>query len=242
MFYKIITMENLPVYISIVFGLTTLLTVFLFYKAANYSKLGIAVIVTWLVVQGVIASTGFYTVTNTIPPRFLLLILPPIILIVFLFVTKRGRQFIASLDIKTLAILHAVRVPVEIVLLWLFLHNNIPQLMTFEGRNFDVLSGLTAPLIYYFGFVRKTLNNKIIIAWNVFCLALLINIVALAVLSAPFPFQQLAFDQPNVAILYFPFIWLPCCVVPLVLFSHLVSIRRLTREHKQMASFAISNS
>jgi hypothetical protein len=56
---------------------------------------------------------------------------------------------------------------------------------------------------------------------------LLINIVATAILSMPFPFQQLAFDRPNIAIMYFPYVWLPCCVVPIVLFAHLVSLRKL---------------
>ena len=40
-------------------------------------------------------------------------------------------------------------------------------------------------------------------------LALLVNIVGNAILSAPFQFPQFAFDQPNHAVLYFPFIWLP---------------------------------
>ncbi|MDB6080057.1 MAG: putative transrane protein of unknown function, partial [Akkermansiaceae bacterium] len=48
-------------------------------------------------------------------------------------------------------------------------------------------------------------------------------------LSAPFPFQRLALDQPNVAILSFPFIWLPTFIVPVVLFTHLASIRQLAR-------------
>lgn len=99
--------------------------------------------------------------------------------------------------------------------------------MTFEGRNFDILSGLTAPVVYYFGFIKKGLNKKLILVWNLICLGLLINIVAIAVLSAPFPFQKFAFDQPDIAVLYFPFNWLPCCVVPLVLFSHLATIRQL---------------
>ncbi|MEO8588376.1 MAG: hypothetical protein ABI432_03330 [Flavobacteriales bacterium] len=64
-------------------------------------------------------------------------------------------------------------------------------------------------------------------AWNIACIGLLVNIVARAVLSAPFPFQQLAFDQPNIAVLYFPFVWLPCCVVPLVLLAHLATLRKL---------------
>jgi hypothetical protein len=99
--------------------------------------------------------------------------------------------------------------------------------MTFEGRNFDIISGITAPFIYYFGFIKNKIPQTVLLAWNFICLALLINIVMNAVLSAPFTFQQFAFDQPNIAIFYFPFVWLPCCVVPIVLFSHLATIRQL---------------
>ena len=222
-------MENLPIYISILFGLITLLTVGLFYKATNRSILSLVILLTWLVIQAVIALTNFYTVTDTIPPRFLLLVLPPILFIILLFATNKGRIFIDSLDIKALTLLHIVRVPVEIVLFRLFIYIMIPELMTFEGRNFDVISGISAPLIYYFGFVQKQLSNKIIIIWNVLCLMLLFNIVINAVFSAPFPFQKFAFDQPNIAILYFPFNWLPSCVVPIVLFSHIVVIRQLLK-------------
>lgn len=222
-------MEDLPVYIGWIFGLTTMLTVYIFYSAAQYSKNTHLIILTWLVLQAAIALSGFYTVTDTLPPRFLLLVIPPFILIIVLFNTAKGRDYLDKLDIKTLTILHIVRVPVEIVLFLLFTHKTVPELMTFEGRNFDILSGITAPLIYYFGFVKKTLNQKVIILWNFLCLGLLINIVANAVLSAPFPFQQFAFDQPNIAVLYFPFVWLPCCVVPLVLLSHLAVIRQLIK-------------
>jgi len=111
--------------------------------------------------------------------------------------------------------------------------------MTFEGRNFDILSGLTAPFIYYFGFVKKSLNKKIILVWNFICLALLINIVATAILSAPFTFQKLAFDQPNVAVLYFPFVWLPCCIVPLVFFSHVASIRQLYKGEEKVSRYNV---
>jgi len=222
-------LENLPIYIAIVFGLTTLLTLVLFYKATNRSKTAFIVLLFWLSLQTIVALTDFYTITDTIPPRFLLLVMPPILLIVVLFATAKGRSFIDSLDIKALTILHIVRVPVEIVLFWLFIYKVVPELMTFEGRNFDIVSGITAPLIYYFGFVLKRLNKNIIILWNVLCLILLLNIVLNAVFSAPFPFQKFAFDQPNIAILYFPFIWLPTFIVPVVLFAHLVSIRQLTK-------------
>ena len=226
-------MNNLPTYISIVFGLTTGLTVGLFYKAANGSKVTLLILLTWLVFQAFIGLSGFYTVTDTLPPRFLLLVLPPLLFIIGLFVTTKGKQFIDSLDAKALTILHIIRIPVELVLFWLFIHKTVPQLMTFEGRNFDILSGLTAPVIFYFGFIKKQLDRKVILIWNLICLALLVNIVANAILSAPFPFQKFAFDQPNIAVLYFPFSWLPCCVVPLVLLSHLATIRQLLKDGRQ---------
>ena len=67
------------------------------------------------------------------------------------------------------------------------------------------------------------------LVWHVLALALLLNIVTIAVLSLPTPFQQFGLDQPNWGVLHFPFNWLPAVVVPLVLFAHLVAIRRLIR-------------
>ncbi len=228
-------MNNLPVYISLIFGLTTVLTVWLFYKAANKSKGTLLIITGWLVLQSAIGLSGFYTVTDNIPPRFLLAILPPVLFIIGLFITSRGRKYIDSLEIKILTILQTIRIPVEIVLFWLFVHKTVPELMTFEGRNFDILSGLTAPVIYYLGFKKQAINKKLILAWNFICLGLLINIVANAVLSAPFPFQQFAFNQPDIAVLYFPFNWLPSCIVPIVFLSHLASIRQILNPVKQYA-------
>lgn len=222
-------MENLPVYVSVLFTLTTLLTVWLFYKATNNSKETLIILLAWLLIQAFIGLSGFYTITDSMPPRFLLLVAPPLLCIILLFSASKGRQYIDGLNIQTLTILHTIRIPVEIVLFCLSVHKVIPELMTFEGRNFDILSGLTAPIVYYFGFIKKQMNNKLIILWNIACLALLANIVINAVLSLPVPFQQFAFDQPNIAVLYFPFNLLPALVVPLVLFSHLVSIRQLLK-------------
>jgi hypothetical protein len=220
-------MEHLPIYIAFVFGMTVLGGLGFFYKATNHSNTVLIVLLSWLGIQAAISLSGFYQNSYAMPPRFGLLVLPPVILIISLFATEKGRQFIDSLDVKTLTMFHIIRIPVEIVLFWLFLNKTIPELMTFEGRNFDILSGLTAPFIYYFGFVKQNLSRNMLLIWNFICLGLLINIVANAALSIASPFQQFAFEQPNIAVLHFPFVWLPGCLVPMVLFAHLVSIRQL---------------
>ncbi|MDN3580805.1 hypothetical protein [Mucilaginibacter flavus] len=220
-------MEHLPIYIKIVFILTALLSLWLLYKATNQSKAIIITVLAWLGLQTALSLTGFYTVSRGVPPRFALLLVPPLMLLFIGLITPAGRKLLDGFDIKWLTLIHIVRVPIEITLYWLFLHKTIPGIMTFEGHNFDILAGLTAPLVYYLGYVKNALHKNVILAWNIICLLLLINIVVTAVLSAPFHFQKLAFNQPNIALFYFPFTWLPAVVVPAALMAHLVSIRQL---------------
>ncbi len=229
-------MPNLPAYISIAFGLTTLTTLILFWlatkKATASHRLILLGLLAWLGIQATLAQSGIYTPDkNAFPPKlFLFGILPAILAIILLFNTKKGKSFIDSLPIKDLTYLNIVRVPVEIVLYYLFLNKAIPELMTFAGRNFDILAGISAPFVAYFGFTNRKLATKTILIWNVASLLLLINIVANAFLSAPTSVQQFAFEQPNLAIFIFPFCWLPTFIVPIVLFGHFASIRRLKRQ------------
>ncbi|MCW3118523.1 MAG: hypothetical protein JWM28_2605 [Chitinophagaceae bacterium] len=222
---------GLPLYISVSFIIVTLITVYLFYRASHQSDITFIVLASWLMIQAVLSLKGFYTKTDTIPPRFALLAAPALLLILLLFITKKGRIYIDNLDAKQLTNLHFVRVPVEIILFALYSHQAIPGLMTFEGRNFDIFSGVTAPLIAWLGYEKKQLPGKALLVWNFICLALVLNVVINGILSAPSRFQQFAFDQPNTAILYFPFAWLPACIVPIVIFSHLVCIRQLLRNN-----------
>ena len=229
-------MQTLHPLVPVSMVITTLVTLYFLYAAARSSRAVLVISLGWLILQGAISASAFYTVTLGIPPRFVFLIAPPLLLCITLLVGREGRKLLDKMDTARLTILHVVRVPVELILLSLSLHGSVPELMTFEGRNFDIVSGLSAPLIYYYGYVRKRLNRSILIAWNITCLLLLINIVVNAVLAAPFSFQALAFDQPNIAVLYFPFTWLPGFIVPVVLLSHLACLRQLIAQTRSGAA------
>lgn len=228
--------KDLPLYITIVFQLTVLVTLFLFYVTIikssseivrNKSTIILASLVLWLVAQAVLTLNGAYnTDLNAFPPKILLLgVAPAIFTIVLLFSTRRGKRFIDSLPLSSITYLNIVRIPVELVLYWLYVEHVVPKSMTFEGQNFDIISGITAPVAAWF--LVSDANKKLILAWNFICLGLLVNVVFTGIFSAPTPLQKFDFEQPNVAILNFPFCWLPTFVVPVVLFGHLVSIRRL---------------
>lgn len=135
-----------------------------------------------------------------------------------------------KLNPESLYWIHIVRIPVEIVLWMLFTVSLVPEVMTFEGRNYDIIAGLTAPLIIFYGIRRPIIDKNRLLLWNVLCLFLLLNIVVMAILSVKSPFQTMSFNIPNKGVLLFPFIWLPSFIVPTVLFSHLVSIRLLLKK------------
>lgn len=228
--------ETLPSYVSIVFILTTFLTVGIFLYAIKRGAFTSAatkflsfLLPFWLIFQATLAAGGFYLNTQVVPPRLMLFsFLPALAAIILLFIFAR-KNFIERLPLQILTCLSVIRIPVELVLLWLYQNGQVPQLMTFEGRNFDVLSGITAAIVAWLAFRGGKTNRPLLIVWNLFALGLLLNIVINAVLSFPFPFQQFAFDQPNVGLLYFPFIWLPSIIVPIVLFCHLASLWQLAR-------------
>lgn len=226
--------ESLPGYISITFILTTFLTVgFIFYASRQTfsksfpNKILYFLIPSWLFIQAILALNGFYLRTDTTPPRvFMFAVLPATLFIILLFIFS-SKSFISILSLKSLTLLSVVRIPVEIVLFWLFENGQVPQLMTFEGRNFDILSGITAPIVTWLAFRHGETNRILLVVWNLVALVLLFNIVATAAFSVPSPIQKLALEQPNRAVLYFPFIWLPSVVVPIVLFSHIASLWKI---------------
>jgi hypothetical protein len=225
-------MENLPVYISILFGITAVITVFWFYFVTRSNSF-LVLALGWMVLQSIMGYSGFYQNTETIPPRMMIFgILPALTLVFFPFFTKKGKNFIQQINLKKLTYLHSIRIAVEITLGLLFYYSVISIYMTLEGTNFDLVSGITAPIIAFLAYKKFETNKKLLLGWNFVCLLLLLNVVVTAILAFPSPFQKLAFNQPNIAILYFPFNLLPTVVVPIVLFSHLAAIKKLTRRKK----------
>jgi hypothetical protein len=223
-------MEAAPFVLAAGFMLLTGLTVWLFYRAAHRSRPTLYVLVVWLALQAGLGLTGFYAAAPAaLPPRLLLALLPPVLVIAGLLLTARGRSYLRGLRIEVLTLLHTIRVPVEVGLLTLYHYHAVPQLMTFEGRNWDIFSGLSAPVVYYLVFRRRLLGYNVLLGWNLLCLGLVLNTLFNALLSVPGPLQRFAFEQPNIAVLYFPFVWLPSCIVPLVLLSHAAAFCQLTK-------------
>lgn len=225
-------MEKVSLLTYLVFSLSTAFVIFQLYRASQRSGILLTLLLLWALLTAALGWSGFYRQGYQMPPRFLFLVGPGIVLILVLLLTPRGRALLDKSDIGELTLLQTVRLPVEVTLFQLFAAGLVPEIMTFAGKNFDIFTGLSAPVVYYLVWQRKTLSPRWLLAWNFLCLAFLFTIMAIAILSLPTPFQRFGFEQPNTGVTYFPFVWLPGIIVPAALFAHLVSLRKLLLTRK----------
>ena len=70
-------------------------------------------------------------------------------------------------------------------------------------------------------------GRRLVLAWNILGLALLANIVVVAILSTP-RFAMFGPDRLNTFVTYPPFVWLPAILVLAALAGHLIIFRALS--------------
>jgi len=218
--------ENLPNWINCLFLLSGILTIGIFHYANGKSTKLTFLIVIWSLAQSFLAYFGFYKKTELITPRFLIVLIPVFASIGYGLTKRPLNWIINNRNTKLSTFLHTIRFPIEIVLLFLYLNKMMPELMTFEGRNFDILAGISAPIMGFL-LLKNKIGPKILIIWNVIGLLLILFVFANGILSSELPIQLFGFEQPTSAPNYFPFILLPATIVPIVIYSHITDIIKL---------------
>ncbi len=205
------------------FLLLGLATISLFTYATRSIKDG-AIFIVWATFVSFLASMSLF---ENFPISLAGVVL--VTLLIGLFVYKRLK--LKPVNQSLLLAIHIVRIPVEIVLFQLYLAGNIPILMTYKRWNFDIFFGLSAlvlfVLLFFIGFSKIVRLLKI---WSVAGIFSLASVVFMAMLSSPIPIQQFAFEQPNTALLYFPYVLLPSLIVPIVFLSHFLLLNNMHKE------------
>lgn len=231
-------LNEMPDYVTITFGLISVAVLYTFLKILTQPLIadgrtktavitGLSIFI-WLGIHSMLAINNFYTSSFEMPPRALLILMPPLIAVFLALYLLWKSTYFSQLSLATMTNIHIFRFPLElIVFTGLASSGNIPELMTFSGANFDIAVGLTAPIIAYLYFHKKSISTKVLLAWHIGALLLLINISFLAVLSLPYPFQQFGINQPNIAVLNFPFVLLPALLVSVAYFCHIISIHKI---------------
>jgi hypothetical protein len=193
----------------------------------RFLKRSIVTVVLWIVLIGVLSGLGFFRVTDSLPPRPVLILLFSIASAILI---SRSRAFSEILSVTPLSwpiYIQSFRVFVELILWQGYCSGLLPVQMTFEGNNFDILSGLLALPAGWIIDRNPSLARGIGISYNVVGMLLLINILAIAVLSMPTSLRYFENEPANVIVGEFPFIYIPAVFVVLAIFMHVFSLRQL---------------
>jgi hypothetical protein len=194
--------------------------------AARLPLPGAAAVGGWLLLTGVLAWSGALLRAGTIPLYFPLLVATPIVIGVLFLHSDRGADFLVTLPAASPVVMQSFRIVMEFILWALALQGRVPYLITFEGRNIDILVGLTAYPIARYCFVKRTWPLRVAMIWNVAGIVILANVVFRAFLSAPTPIRMIFTQPPTGFIGTFPYVWLPAFLVPLAVWLHAASLMR----------------
>ena len=156
------------------------------------------------------------------------LLVVPLIAFVALFLARspEAKQVALSIPLWLLLGAQTFRIGVELFLHRLWLDGMAPRMLTYEGANFDMIVGLSAPIVVW-AYWRGRIGERAALAWNIVGLAMLANVALRALLTAPGPLNFLHAEIPNTAIGTFPFTYIPGFFAPLALVLHVLAIRAL---------------
>lgn len=172
---------------------------------------------------------GVFSNFSLFPVNAAPVILIPLVTILLFCFSKSVKEILVHIPQENIIKLQVFRFYVEVLLWALFSAALLPVQMTFEGRNFDILTGVTAVLLTtrISGFMLLDKMPKVaVVLWNMLGLGLLINIVAIAILSMPTPLRVFMNEPANTIVTEFPISLLPGFLVPLAYMLHILSLRK----------------
>lgn len=195
-------------------------------RKSRFNALFLISLIVWTLFISVWSIRGPMTNFQIFPFNVMPVLAVPLISILAFTFSKAGKEILLRIPTENIIWIQTFRFFVEQLLLALYLENQAPVQMTYEGRNFDVLSGVSAPLIAWL-ITRGKISNPGVVIWNLVCLGLLVNIVTTAILSMPTPLRMFMNEPANTIVVQFPVSWLPGLLVPLAYGLHFLSLRQV---------------
>lgn len=178
----------------------------------------------WMAAWWAAAASGVLRQWDATPPPFAALVVAVLAMAPLIAFGSYGRRMAHGIPLWALVAIQGFRLPLELAMHSMYVDGIMPQQMSYSGRNFDILTGVTALMIA--PVLRTGGARQLAVVWNVLGLGLLVNIVVVAVLSTP-RFAYFGPDRLNTFVTYPPFVWLPAVMVLAALAGHLLVARSL---------------
>ena len=189
----------------------------------------------WLAAMAAVALSGLLGRFDLRPPPMVIWFASMIVMTLALAWSPFGKRFADKLPFVALIGFQAFRLPLELVMHRAVAAGIMPNVMSFTGYNFDIVTGATAlPLALYAW--RRPLPRWLIALWNVTGQILLFVVAAVALAASPI-FRAFGDAELNVWVTQFPYVWI-AVMVAAALFGHVVTLRKLMAERRAKVSVA----
>ena len=183
----------------------------------------------WLSVVLGLAASGVLAQWERRPPPFILVAASIGVLGIVIARSSVGDRLARGLPLASLVGLQAFRLPLELLMHQTAVAGVMPEQMSYSGRNFDIITGITA-LLLAIGLRTGRPPQSLVMAWNVMGLILLANIVTVAILSTPqFAVFGSTPDRVNTFVTRVPYVLLPTVMVLAAWAGHLIVFRAMRR-------------
>lgn len=183
-------------------------------------------IAAWMIILHLLARKQVFTVVG-FPPRPMFTVLLGLLIIFVLSFTPTVKAILQATPLHGLVFFQVFRIGVELWFWYSYQSGVFPKLMTFEGANLDILSGLLALVTGLFILKKPRYARVLITVYNIAGILILLNTLRAAALSMPSPVQQFPFDERLLLLGQPYFIYLPGVLVLLALSLHLLSLRQI---------------
>ena len=168
------------------------------------------------------------------PPTMMLLFVAVFALALGVGFSRAGTRLALGLPLAALVGFQGFRVGVELLMHRAYVEGLMPVQMSYSGRNFDIVSGATALVLAALILAGRAPRWAVWI-WNALGVALLANVLTIALLSAPTPFRAFHNEPANVWVTQAPWVWLPAVMVLAALLGHVLVTRRMWAERASRA-------
>jgi hypothetical protein len=179
----------------------------------------------WMAITWTSARSGILREWDRRPPPFALLVLGIAGLSSVIAFGPVGRRLARFVPLWVLVAVQSFRLPLELAMHAMFERGIMPGIMSYSGRNFDIVTGASAVVVALLTAAGLG-GRRLVMVWNVAGLLLLANVVTVAILATP-AIRYFGDQQLNVWVTYPPFVWLPAVLVLAALAGHLVIFRAL---------------
>jgi hypothetical protein len=187
----------------------------------------------WLAAQAIAALSGLLGRFDVRPPPMVIWFASMVVMTLALAWSRFGYRFADKLPFVALIGFQAFRLPLELVMHRAAVAGIMPNVMSYTGYNFDIVTGATAlPLALYAW--RRPVPRWLILLWNVTGQLLLLVIIGVAFAASPV-FRAFGDGQLNVWVTEFPYVWI-AVMVAAALFGHVVTLRKLMAEARAKAA------